>query len=113
MLTEAKLKRLTGVVDPATGILWALSEDGSPPIAVTYPNGVNLDFRNVVNASLMMYRVLSDTETVFAALHDYFVDNGLEELIEPVTNAEVTIRLARRCAIEGLEKINARREKRD
>jgi hypothetical protein len=111
MLTDAKLKALTGVVDPTTGILWALPADGSPPVAVTYPNGVNLEFRNLLNASIILYRIVGECEEVLNALHDFFAEQGIEQLIAPVTNTAASCQVARRCAIEGLEKIAARREK--
>lgn len=110
MLTHDQVKKTIGVVDPTTGLLWAYPKDGRPPALVTFPNGVHGDYKNLLNASVMLYNIVEECKQLLNVLHDISVERGDEVLIGPVTQMAASCQTAQRCAIEGIDKIAARRK---
>lgn len=102
MIDEDKLKRLLGAV-LQDGDLWAI-EPGEPLVKVTGP-GASDDFRNLRNASLLMYATLTNAELWIERLSVWLELVGGDNAIDSVLKMQAAIRVSRRCAIEGLENI--------
>jgi hypothetical protein len=104
-MTNEQLMSLGGVVW-SDAHLWAIPLDGSRPIPITGPQGEEA-FRNLRNASLLMFQTLSHAEVWTERLSVWLEAAGGEEAVDSVLKMQSAIRVSRRCAIEGLENIAA------
>lgn len=102
MIDEQYLQRIGGVV-LMDGDLWAI-DPGQPPVKITGP-GASDDFRNLRNASLVMYSTLTNVEAWFERMSVWLEAVGAEEAVDSVLKLQAAVRVSRRCAIEGLEKL--------
>ena len=103
MVTHEQLLTLTGVVD-RDGVLWAVPGDGTPAFPITGPDA-SPDFRNLRNASLLMYRTIAEVETGMSALAEWLESVGGETAVEGVLRMQSAMNVTRRCAIDGIEKV--------
>jgi hypothetical protein len=106
LLKHSDLLSRKAFVDPATGLLWAIRADGAME-QVTYPDGVTPAYRNLINASLMLFATNVVVAHGLEAVVDWAEGTGNESVVNSVTIFEANLNLARRCAIEGLENVAA------
>ncbi len=101
-MNHNELKALTGAVF-ADGNLWAVREDGSV-LQITGDNALE-EFRHLRNASLLMYRTLTNAEDWIDKLTLWLEAAGGEVAVNAALNMQAAIRVSRRVALEGLENI--------
>lgn len=102
MIDENKLNALSGAV-LGDGDLWAFMPDGRL-VKIAGP-GASDDFRNLRNASLIMYHTLGNVETWVEFLIAWLESVGGEVAVDKALKLQAAVRVSRRCATEGLEKI--------
>jgi hypothetical protein len=102
--TIEQLRLLRGAVDPSTGILWAIAPDGSRE-EILRPGGVHPDYRNLVNAAPILFRVADETQLGLAALTEWLESIGANGAVHGVLTMQGSLNVAVRCAVEGIEKI--------
>jgi hypothetical protein len=102
LIDEAYLKRVVGVV-LQDGDLWAI-DPGQPPVKITGPDASD-EFRNLRNASLIMYSTLTNAEEWFEKLLIWLEACNAEVAVDSVLKLQAAVRVSRRCAIEGLENL--------
>lgn len=106
MLTHTDLIERKAFVDPTTGLLWALRPDGALE-QVTYPDGITPAYRNLINASLLLYNANFVVGNGMPLLVDWAEYTGNEAIVHAVTTFEANLHISRRCAIEGIENVAA------
>lgn len=108
------LTAFVGVVDPATGLLWAVPNGApGPAIQVTFAGGVAPDFRNIVNSSLLLYANGASMKPTLSAMIEALEEAGSEQLVNAVMKMEAALNVSLLCAEQGIEIISHKREKRD
>lgn len=106
MLTHFDLIGRKAFVDPHTGLLWAVRPDKRLE-QVTFPGGVTPAYRNLINASLMLYGANNGVALGLQTVVDWAEGSGNERIVHAVTTFEANLNIARRCAIDGLENVAA------
>lgn len=106
MLTHLDLIGRKAFVEPSTGLLWAIRPDGAVE-QVTYPNGITPAYRNLINASLLLYVTNHVVANGLIAVTEWAEATGNDRIVHATTTFEANLNLARRCAIEGLQNIAA------
>lgn len=108
------LSAFVGVVDPATGLLWAIPKNApGSRIQVTFEGGVNPDFRNLVNASLLLYANALSLKPTLSSMIEALEEVEAESLTAAVMRMEAALNVALLCAEQGIEIISRDRDKRD
>lgn len=102
LIDEQQLQRVMGVV-LQDGDLWAI-EPGQAPVKITGPDA-SPDYRNLRNASLVMYSTLTNCEEWFEKLLAWLEASNAEFAVDSVLKIQAAVRVSRRCAIEGIEKL--------
>lgn len=103
MKTDSDLAALTGVVFQ-DGNLWALDPQTGQVAQVT-GEGANAEFRNLRNASLLMFHTLTNAENWTEKLITWLEAAGGEEAVISSLRMQAAIAVTRRIAIEGMENI--------
>jgi hypothetical protein len=104
MKTIDQLRLLRGAVDPSTGILWAIAPDGSRE-EILRPGGVHPEYRNLVNAAPILFRVADEAQNGLAALVEWLEDIDANGAVHGILTLQGSLNVAVRCAVEGIEKI--------
>jgi hypothetical protein len=104
MKTIEQLRLLRGAVDPSTGILWAIAPDGSRE-EVLRPGGVHPDYRNLVNAAPILFRVADETQAGLTALVEWLECIDANAAVNGILTMQGSLNVAVRCAVEGIEKV--------
>lgn len=93
---------LVGYVDPATGNLWAFEDRGGTPVPVIVDGEINPAYRNILNASLLMFRTLEELRPSFERLIECLEAYNVEQFVGPVDKLLAAVAVAERCAKEGV-----------
>ncbi len=109
MIDHDELARLQGAV-LSDGNLWAIYPDGS--VKQMTGDGASEEFRNLRNASLVMYRALSDAQNWTELLITWLEAAEAEGAVAATLNVQAAIGVCRRIAVEGLENIADNKNKR-
>jgi hypothetical protein len=96
-------------VEPRSGILWAILPDGTME-QVTADEGIAPAYRNLINASLLLYNTNVVVANGLSAIAEWAEATGNDRIVHAVTTFEANLNLARVCALEGLEKVAARQK---
>jgi hypothetical protein len=99
-----ELLRYRGVVDPATGLLWAVDLYGVQR-QVTFEGGVDPRFRNLINSSFLLNATANNAQEGMLRLAEWLEDVGGEQAVASVLTLQAALNVATRCAVEGIEKI--------
>jgi hypothetical protein len=100
MIEDDDLKRTIGAV-MHDGNLWAFLPDGS--IVQAAGDGADPRYRNLRNASLVMYHTLSNAEGWIEKLITWLEAAGAEDAVDGTLKMQAAISVTRRIAREGLE----------
>lgn len=107
-ITHEDLMRITCIVDPATQCVFAVDPmQDNVPTFVANQRTVAPDFRNLIGAAHLLYRTNAEIETGLQTLIELLEAHGGDALVNSIQQMASSLNVARRCAIEGLEKIAA------
>lgn len=105
MLNDQDLRRMTVVCEPVSGTVWAIDPDKDVPTLVVQTAIVHPDFRNLIAAAHLLYRVNAETLDGLQMLVDVLEAHGADALVPSIMQFAASMRTAQRCAIEGLDLI--------
>lgn len=110
MKSHDQLMTLSGIVD-RDGVLWAFDLNGDPRQVepITGPEA-SPDFRNLRNASLLMYVTIVEVQTAIERLTEWLETINGEPAVEGLLRLQASMYVTRRCAIEGIEKVAKERK---
>jgi len=100
MIEDDDLKRTIGAV-MQDGNMWAFLPTGE--IVQATGDGADPRYRNLRNASLVMYHTLSNAEVWSERLIVWLEAAGIEDAIDSTLKIQAAISVTRRIAREGLE----------
>lgn len=68
-------------------------------------NSVSPEWRNLISASLLLYRVVDEQQGLIDKLIEILEQHGADALVGPLQGAMSSMSIAKRVAHEGLEKV--------